>query len=348
MAPFRRSRRSSPSLTLEGALGPNNRLEDARGIRVGTPDALCVGADGRLFFSAGRSVLCLGKWGEPPQSFAEFDQPVTALCGSPGGLIAVGTLGGGIRVCDGSGRAQKGWTAPSGLTAVVDALFLSEQELAVVDHGYRAEAPLLSVAPWDDAARGRLVAVRSEGELRVLAGGLCCPMGVARDQRGELIVTEFERARIVDASGKVRQAGYPGYLGRLRNTATGYIMTCLSRRDPLIEFLKTERNFVDAMKTTIPSQYWIAPRVNPEFSHDFPIELGATRLFGEIKPWAPSFSYGLVIELSGALLPVGSAHSRADGRRHAISDALVWNGDLIAVSKASGELLNLGCAGAPA
>ena len=44
-------------------------------------------------------------------------------------------------------------------------------------------------------------------------------------------------------------------------------------------------------------------------------------------------------------MPIGSAHSRADGRRHAISDALVWNGDLVAVSKASEELLNLGCAG---
>ena len=82
------------------------------------------------------------------------------------------------------------------------------------------------------------------------------------------------------------------------------------------------------MKATIAPRHWIAPRVSPEFAHDFPIELGATRLFGEIKPWAPSFSYGLVIELNDALMPVGSAHSRADGRRHAISDALIWNGDL--------------------
>ena len=102
-------------------------------------------------------------------------------------------------------------------------MFLSEDELAVVDHGYRAEAPLLSVAPWDDVARGRLIAARRDGELRILASGLNCPMGVARDQRGELIVTEFERARIVDVSGEIRQAGYPGYLGRLRKTGNGYV-----------------------------------------------------------------------------------------------------------------------------
>ncbi len=48
----------------------------------------------------------------------------------------------------------------------------------------------------------------------------------------------------------IRQAGYPGYLGRLRKAGNGYLLACLSRRDPLIEFLKTEPAFVGAMKTT--------------------------------------------------------------------------------------------------
>jgi len=331
-------------MTLEGVLGPNNRLEEARAIRVASPDALSVGADGRLFLSSGRSVLSLRKWGEAPQAFTEFERPVTALASSKGGALAVGLLGGGLTVCDGSGRALPGWKQPPGLKSAADAAFLSEDELAIADHGYGPAEPLLSVAPWDDAGRGQLVVARRDADARVLAGGLNCPMGVSLDERGAPIVTEFERARIVDMSGRVRQAGYPGYLGRLRKTAEGYLLVCLSRRDPLIEFLKTEPGFVDAMKATIAPELWIGPRVNPEFAHDFPIELGATRLFGEIKPWAPSFSYGLMIELSDALTPVASAHSRADGRRHAISDALVWNGDLVAVSRASGELLNMGCA----
>ena len=124
--------------------------------------------------------------------------------------------------------------------------------------------------------------------------------------------------------------------------ATGYALACLSRRDPLIEFLKTERAFVAEMKAKIAPRHWIAPRANPEFSHDFPIELGATRLFGEVKPWAPSFSYGLLVEMDERLMPVGSAQSRADGRRHAICDVAAWNGALLAVSRASGEILKLG------
>jgi hypothetical protein len=53
----------------------------------------------------------------------------------------------------------------------------------------------------------------------------------------------------------------------------------------------------------------------------------------------------LVIETDGAMMPVGSAHSRANGTRHAISDVVKWNGSLIAVSRASGELLKFAPAG---
>ena len=340
---FRPGRQAPPAMTLEGMLGPNSRLDDAVGICIETPDALCVNADGRLLVSSGERVLALEAWGGEPETWALFDAPVTALCASPGGLVAVGLAGGRIAVRDGSGRSIDGWTLPAGSVAsVVDCVFRSEDELLLVDCGYGTDANLLAQASWDGEAYGQLVALRRSGETKVIASGLHCPMGVTLGQQDEVLVSLLERACIVDASGQVRQLGYPGYLGRLRRTATGYVLACLSRRDPLIEFLKTERTFIAEMKANIEPRHWIAPRANPEFSHDFPIELGATRLFGEVKPWAPSFSYGLLIELDERLMPVGSAQSRANGQRHAICDAVSWNGDLIAISRASGEILNLG------
>lgn len=329
-------------MTLEGVLGPNSRLDDATGMAVAAPEALCVGKNGQLLFTAGMAVYALSAWGGEPMLWKAFDRPVTALCRSPGDHVAVGLTGGQLVVFDPSGEPSPAWTPPAGLVSVADCLFLSETELAVVDCGYPNDQEILSVAPWDTAERGRVLLIRQSGEVRAVAGKLHCPMGISQDDKGHLLVTELERARIVDGSGKVRQSGFPAYLGRIRKTATGYVMACLSRRDPLIEFLKTEHEFVAEMKAKVPSHLWIAPRPNPEFSHDFPIELGATRLFGQIKPWAPSFSYGLVIQMDSGLMPFASAHSRAHGRRHAISDAVVWNGDLIAVSKASGEILNLG------
>lgn len=342
MMSFRSKPREAPAMTLEGVLGPNSRLDDAPGLPVASPNALCVAKDGQLLFTSGTAVHALQRWGAEPLLWKAFDRPVTALCCSPGGLVTVGLASGQILVFDSGGQRVSGWTLPADLSSVTDCIFLSETELAVVDSGYRADENILSVAPWDASARGRVLIVRQSGAAATMAGGLHCPMGISRDPKGEIIVTELERARIVDISGKVRQSGYPAYLGRIRQTSSGYVMACLARRDPLIEFLKTEPDFVAEMKAKIPSHHWISPRENPEFSHDFPIELGATRLFGEIKPWAPSFSYGLAIELDDGLMPVASAHSRANGRRHAIADATMWNGDIIAVSKASGEILNLG------
>src|SRR5271165_375108 len=342
---FRSKRQESPSMTLEGVLGPNSRLDEAAGFRVNAPDAICVVSDGRLLFSSANSVFSLRGWGEAPLLWAEFDSSVSALAAAPDGRVAVGFRNGELVVCEGGGRRVAGWATPTNLTSVADCLFLSASELVIVDHGYSADQNLLSVATWDEVGRGRILAIAPSGEPRTVATGLFCPMGVSQDARGDPIVTELERARIIEASGKVRQSGYPAYVARLRKISTGYAMACIGRRDPLIEFLKTEKDFVARMKATIEPRYWIAPRINPEFSHDFPIELGSTRLFGQIKPWAPSFSYGLVIELDENLAPVGSAHSRANGTRHAISDVAEWNGQLVAVSKASGEILELASAG---
>lgn len=341
---FRRSaRRQPPPMTLEGALGPNRRLDEAAAMAVEAPDALCVTAEGALLLSSGAGVLSLDAWGDAPRPWARFDAPVTALCAGPGGLVAVGLAGGRLAVLDAAGAQVAGWSLPQGsLRSVVDCAFRSADELLLVDCGYGPHENFLAQAAWDYEARGRLASLRASGEMRILASPLHCPMGVVPDAAGGALLSLLERAAIVDASGKVRQAGYPGYPGRLRPTPTGYALACLSRRDPLIEFLKTERAFVARMKAEIEPRHWIAPRLDPEFSHDFPIELGATRLFGEVKPWAPSFSYGLLVELDDKLMPVGSAQSRADGRRHAISDVAVWNGETLAVSRASGEILNLG------
>jgi hypothetical protein len=336
---FRRREKEMPAMRLEGALGPNNRLDDADAIAIAKPDAVCVNRDGHLLASSGSEVLLIRQWGEKPEPWASFDAPVSALAVSEAGQVAVGLAGGRVVVCGPSGEASPGWRPSSPPRAVADCLFLSEDDIAVVDHGYGPDEPILSLAPWDTAARGQMIAINRSGEARVMAAGLHCPMGIARRSGGSPVLTEFETARVIDTSGKIVQSGYPAYLGRIRKVGDGYAIACLSRRDPLIEFLKTEREFVAGMKAKIDPQHWISPRANPEFSYKFPIELGATRLFGEIKLWAPSFSYGLVIETDADMTPVGSAHSRANGLRHAISDVTAWNRSLIAVSRASQEIL---------
>ncbi len=339
---FARKVKEAPGMTLEGVLGPNNRLDEAAAIRVEKPEALSVSAEGHLLFSSGKQICRMRRWGEAPEDWARFERPVTALSSSADGLVAVGLQGGAIAVIDASGQAVDGWSMPPDLVSVSDCAFLSSEEIAVVANGYCDDQNLLSLAPWDEVGRGSIAIIGRSKEPRIVTGALHCPIGITHDFAGGLIVSQLERASIVDLSGRVLQSGYPGYLARIRKTDAGYVMACLSRRDPLIEFLKTEPIFLADMKASLDPRYWIAPRATPEISHDFPIELGAARLFGDIKPWAPSFSYGLVIELDEKLMPIASAHSRANGSRHAICDVCMWNGDLIAISRASSELLNLG------
>src|SRR4051794_19442267 len=127
---FFRSRKNEepPAMTLEGVLGPNGRLDAADGIRVNSPEALCITGDGQLLFTSGKAVYSLRAWGRQPELWRAFDLPVSALCCSPGGLVAVGLATGQIVVCDGSGRSAGGWTLPARLASVVDCLFLSEDE----------------------------------------------------------------------------------------------------------------------------------------------------------------------------------------------------------------------------
>lgn len=331
-------------MPLEGVLGPNSLLDEAPSLPIEKPDALAIAADGRLLISTGSSVLSLGLWGQEPQRLVSLSRRVTALAASPGGQIAVGVETGEVHVYD-RGQDQPAWTLPasSGNGPAAECMFLGEDELAVVRSGYASVQEALARSPWETTQTGTVSGHSRNGTIRVIASGLVCPMGICRDEGGDLIITEMDAASVIDPSGRVRGAGFPAYLRRIRKTQQGYLLACLSRRDPLIEFLRTEQDFIEDMKKTIDPRHWISPRTTPEFSHDLPIELGATRLFGEVKPWAPSFSYGLLITLDKDLMPVGSAQSRANGRRHTISDAILWNGDVIAVSQASSEIVNLGC-----
>jgi hypothetical protein len=339
---FSSTPRQPPAMTLEGPLGPNDRLQDAPAIRVEDPDALCVAADGRLLIGSGTKVLALRTWSAAPVVWRDFGAPVTALASSPGGKVAVGLAGGRLCVLGPDGALLDGWVVPESLAAVADCLFASDDEILVADSGYGADDDLMARATWDETARGSIHAVTRTGEARRLAGGLHCPMGLCLDGSASPIVSLFAQARVVDLAGRTIRSGFPGYLGRLCRTATGYALACLSRRDPLIEFLREEPAFIAQMKADLDPRYWISPRRSPEFSHSFPIVAGATRLFGEVKPWAPSFSYGLVIETDERMMPVSAAHSRANGTRHAIGGIAVWNGGLVAVSQASGEIIDLG------
>jgi hypothetical protein len=67
---LRRREKEMPAMPLEGALGPNSRLDDADALAIAKPDALCVNGDGYLLASSDLEVLLIRRWGETPERWA--------------------------------------------------------------------------------------------------------------------------------------------------------------------------------------------------------------------------------------------------------------------------------------
>ena len=59
-------------MTLEGALGPNGRLDDADAMPMAAPEAICVNADGELLASSGSQVFRMRRWGENARTLGKF------------------------------------------------------------------------------------------------------------------------------------------------------------------------------------------------------------------------------------------------------------------------------------
>jgi hypothetical protein len=68
---------------------------------------------------------------------------------------------------------------------------------------------------------------------------------------------------------------------------------------------------------------------------------GAVKVHGIFKPWAPTRSYGLAVELDSSFAPVRSFHSRADGGRHGIVSVCEWGGEVAFASRGNGVVCAL-------
>jgi hypothetical protein len=109
----------------------------------------------------------------------------------------------------------------------------------------------------------------------------------------------------------------------------------------LIEFVLRERTYRNAMMAEVAPEYWIAPALRSNVSFKEPMQGGALKQMGILKPWAPTRSYGLVIELNDSFEATRSLHSRAAGRRHGVTTAVEMAGELWVTSKGGDEVLTI-------
>jgi hypothetical protein len=345
---------------MDGPLRPNALL-DAMPVVLTLPgvDNLSAWRDG-LICSSGPDLLRLVR-SKDLLTISErraFEGPVSCLAAEPSGGLAVGVDGKGVVVVEGPHAGRK-ITELGGraLNCPTAALFDGPDRVLVANG-----AASIAAADWkrDLLERGATGAVwrvdlRSAGAApALLADGLAFPAGLALAPNGDLFVSEAWRHQVVriegstaDASPRVLVRDLPAYPGRISpRQGGGFWLTMFAQRNQLVEFVLREHQYRRRMIDTIDPAYWIAPALSSGASFLEPIQGGARKKLNQLKPWSPSWSYGLVARCDAVMRPIASFQSRADGRVHGVTSCCELDGALYAAAKGSGIVVAIDVAGA--
>jgi len=327
-----RGQHSTAIPILDGALQPNQALEHAPVVaRAPELDNLIALADGSLWCSSGTALLRLAADGKTTR-VAQLDAPITCLAACPSGALAIGLEGTGLRI---RGGAHDGSSLTQALCPVA-ALFVDEDTVLLANGSARFSASQWKHDLMNLGCSGSIVRVDlARGQTQVLAQGLAFPYGMALSGT-TLYVTEAWKHRIIAIDlqqGGVRTVWdeLPAYPARLVCAAQGgYWLACFAPRNALVEFVLREPRYRQRMVAHVDPRFWVAPMFAAYNNFRTPVQEGAIRKLAVLKPWAPSFSYGMVVQLDKNLLPVASWHSRADGVMHGVTSVCEHNGRVIA------------------
>jgi len=327
---------------MDGALNPDNRLEDATSVaQADAPDNLCQLGD-RILYSSGADVFALeagdGIPGATP--FLTFPSAVTALA-TKGEALAVALAQGCIRIVGGRHDGVE-LTDVGGrpLTCVTAAAFGDDDTIFICigseKHPFdRWKHDLMERGATGSVWRADLKSKAASP----LARGLAFPFGVLPLAKGAL-VTESWRHRVIrlGVEGSPPEpilVDLPAYPARITASVAGEggWLALFAPRRQLTEFILRETPYRMRMMEEIDPEYWVGPTLAPMRSFLEPLQGGTLKKLAAIKPWAPSRSYGLVVRLDEHWQPRSSMHSRADGSRHGVMSAIEAHGRLFAASR---------------
>jgi hypothetical protein len=326
---------------MDGALRPNSRIENAPLIHSAkAPDNLVL-HEGVVIFSSGTLLFEMGETGGAPTLKDELTSEITCLASHPSGMLAIGLAEGRIVIRGGmhhgaiiSSVGDRPVVCTTAATfGDADTLFicLGSQRFAAAEWKKDLMSKNASGSVWRVEMRTL--------EATCLADGLAYPYGIAVEGRGGIVVSESWRHQLIVLmpQGRPRTLfdDLPGYPSRLTRDPghVDFWLAVFAPRTQLIEFVLREDDYRGQMMEEIDPEYWIAPSLHHPRSFLEPVQGGAVKQHGELKPWAPSKSYGLVIRLDGAFQPIESFHSRANGTRHGVTSCLLQGTSLIVASK---------------
>lgn len=331
----------------EAGLRPNSRLEDAEVLavfgRLVLDDVVLLGQD--LVVSVGRQLLRRSASGDF-QVFVELQGQAGALT-VLGNDVVVAVAGHGLVRVDAAGRTRV-WCADARVRSCVTALAAVDDETVLACVGS---------ATTDEWARGLLMGAADGLLLRVndsvvdvVDDGLAWPAGISVDPSGHFLLSLSlrhrieERSLVGDRPDVTVLGNLPGYPGRIRPSVDGegWVAAMPYMRNRATELLLEEPKLLEEMMAQMEPDAWLVPRLVVENPYRAPLQVGQIRVLGEIKPWAPPRSYGLVFDIGTRGEVVSSAHSRTDGSMHGVTGVVrLPDGATVVACRGPGALLRI-------
>ena len=320
---------------MDGALRPNTRLEQAAVLaRLPAPDNLVL-HQGQVLFSSGPVIHALDMGSGAVSDWRGFGAAVSALM-SREGVLAVALEDGTLTLCGTADRVVTG--IGGGITAIAP----GESGRLIVCVGSAKLGP----GEWkrdllQAGASGAVWTVSmADAAVTKVAGGLAWPAGAAMAE-GRIVVVESWKHRVAQIGAAALVTDLPGYPSRLSPAPGGFWLAVFAPRNQLIELVLREKSYRERMMREVDPAFWIAPSLSPATGFYDPMQGGAIRTHGMVKPWAPTRSYGLLVRLNAAFQPVASYHSRADGRFHGVTSALQLGDRVLVTSRGGNAVLSL-------
>jgi hypothetical protein len=337
---------------MDGPLRPNALLDAARvALSLEDVDSLTPHR-GRLLCSSGSQVLRLtSDEGSLTASDARaFDRPVTFVASGPSDGLAIGLDGRGVLILEGPHQgkaiAEAGGRPLSSPTA---GLFIDADRLIVANGADGRTAADWKRDLMERGATGSLWLIDLSAPNAAptqLAKGLAFPTGLARTEDDRLLVSEAWLHRVLafpQGGGNASQvllSDLPAYPGRIAPARDGgFWLALFAPRNQLVEFVLREDKYRRRMIEGLDPKFWIAPALSSGASFLEPIQGGARKKLNMLKPWSPSWSYGLLARCDPAMRPLRSFHSRADGAIHGVTSCCEFNDTLYVAAKGSGRIV---------
>ncbi len=315
---------------MDGPLKPNNRLDVAERVtEVPELDNL-VSCEGKLWATSETQLGVLSN--DRLETVHTFSSTITCLAVSETSRLAIGLDEGRVVIFDPSSKEVLDEQVVASPTAL---LFWDEDDLFIAS-GSKEHSP----SEWqaDLMSEGRSGSLTrwslKDGSAHTLLSGLAYPTGLVRDKTDRLVFSEAWKHRLcvfadptLDGIGRpgiepvlTRLPGYPGALSL--NPDGSIWMAVFAPRNQLVEFVLTEREYCTKMMRQVDRSLWIAPTLRGGRNYHEPMQWGAVKQLGVLKPWAPVLSYGLAVRLNAEFQPIESLHSRADGSVHGVTSLL--------------------------